>query len=285
MWVAVNMAKPTGIRAVWNRHGTLPPAARSVRDPSARHRPPTPFESEDPLRKLAAGVIKFQREAFESRRELFRNLADGQSPEALFITCSDSRIDPSLLTQSEPGELFICRNAGNIVPPHTSHTGAMTASIEFAVGALGVPHIIVCGHSGCGAMKAAMKPDGLEGFPHVVEWVRNCRAAALVVEETCGHLTESERLDCLVRENVRLQMKHLETHPYVAARLASGRVQDSRVGLRHRERRGRGLGRHRPHVRADVRPPRRGCRERRGHRRRAGSGPGPSRGHGPIDGA
>ena len=77
--------------------------------------------------KIAAGVVKFQQEAFEERRDLFTKLADGQSPEALFITCSDSRIDPNLLTQTQPGELFICRNAGNIVPPHTNTTGAILA--------------------------------------------------------------------------------------------------------------------------------------------------------------
>ena len=113
------------------------------------------------MNKIAAGVIKFQQEEFPKRHELFATLAQGQSPEALFIACSDSRVDPNLITQAEPGELFICRNAGNIVPPHTNHTGAMTASIEFAIGALEIGHIIVCGHSECGAMKGAMDPGGL----------------------------------------------------------------------------------------------------------------------------
>lgn len=175
--------------------------------------------------KIAAGVVKFQREAFAERRDLFGRLAEGQSPEALFITCSDSRIDPNLLTQTEPGELFICRNAGNIVPPHTNHTGAMTASIEYAVGVLKVPHIIVCGHSGCGAMKGALNPEGLDDFPHVREWLSFARAATLIVKERSGKLSEPARLDALIKENVLLQIAHLRTHPHVAMRLSTGATQ------------------------------------------------------------
>lgn len=177
------------------------------------------------MNKIAAGVVKFQGEAYERRKELFRQLAEGQSPEALFITCSDSRIDPNLLTQTAPGELFICRNAGNIVPPHTNHTGAMTASIEFAVGALHVPHIIVCGHSGCGAMQGAMNVDSLTDFPHVREWLNFSRAARLIAEEKCAAAPGLDHLTLLTKENVLLQIAHLKTHPYVAARLAMGKVE------------------------------------------------------------
>ena len=88
------------------------------------------------MNKIANGVLKFQRESYEERKELFAKLAGGQSPEALFIGCADSRVDPNLITSTDPGDLFVCRNAGNIVPPHTNHTDAMTASIEFALGAL-----------------------------------------------------------------------------------------------------------------------------------------------------
>jgi carbonic anhydrase len=175
--------------------------------------------------KIAAGVVKFQRDEFPKRRELFATLAQGQAPEALFIACSDSRVDPNLITQTDPGELFICRNAGNIVPPHTNHTGAMTASIEFALGALKVPHIIVCGHSECGAMKGAMDPGSLETLPHVKEWLSYSRGAALIVQEKGSSLSAAERIDLMVRENVVLQMTHLRTHPYVVARLAAGQVQ------------------------------------------------------------
>lgn len=177
------------------------------------------------MNKLTDGVIKFQREEYPRRKDLFKALAKGQSPEALFIACSDSRVDPNLITMTDPGELFICRNAGNIVPPHTNHTGAMTASIEFAVGVLNVPHIVVCGHSECGAMKGAMHPENLDDLPHVKEWLGYVRAAAMATEEKDGALSEKERLDLLIRENVLLQMTHLRTHPFVAARLATGKIR------------------------------------------------------------
>lgn len=175
--------------------------------------------------KIAAGAVRFKSEAYAERRDLFSRLAEGQSPEALFITCSDSRIDPNLLTRTEPGELFICRNAGNIVPPHTNHTGAMTASIEYAVGVLKVPHIIVCGHSGCGAMAGAMNPEGLEDFPHVREWLSYARAASLITQEKAAGLSERQRLDMLTKENILLQIAHLKTHPHVAVRLATGATE------------------------------------------------------------
>ena len=134
------------------------------------------------MSRFAMGVIKFQREVFPEKQELFERLSTGQSPEALFITCSDSRIETAMLTQTDPGELFICRNAGNIVPPHTNQTGGMTASIEFAIGALRVPNIVICGHTECGAMKGAMNRDGLTHLPHVREWLGYAQGAVDIVE-------------------------------------------------------------------------------------------------------
>lgn len=174
---------------------------------------------------IAAGVVKFQNETFPKHKDLFEKLASGQEPEALFITCSDSRIDPSLMTSTEPGQLFICRNAGNIVPPHTTNTGAMTASIEFAVGALNVPHIVVCGHTECGAMKGAMNLDGLTSLPHTKEWLSFSAAAVSVTREKGVNLGEAERMHLLIQENVLLQLQHLRTHPTVAAKLAAGKIK------------------------------------------------------------
>ena len=108
------------------------------------------------MEKVISGLVQFKSSSFEDRKELFAELANGQSPEVLFITCADSRIDPNLVTQTEPGDLFIIRNAGNIVPPHTRVAGCVTASIEYAVAVLGIKHIVVCGHSDCGAMKGAL---------------------------------------------------------------------------------------------------------------------------------
>lgn len=171
------------------------------------------------------GVVRFQKEVFPEKRELFEKLSRGQSPEVLFITCSDSRIETGMLTQSDPGQLFICRNAGNIVPPHTNHTGAMTASIEFAIGALKVPHIVVCGHSGCGAMAGAMDPDSLDELPHVKEWLSFSKAAVDTVKELAKGKSDEETMKMLLEQNVVLQLQHLRTHPTVATRIATGKLQ------------------------------------------------------------
>ena len=177
------------------------------------------------MSKFAMGVIKFQREVFPEKRELFERLSTGQSPEALFITCSDSRIETAMLTQTDPGELFICRNAGNIVPPHTNQTGGMTASIEFAIGALRVPNIVICGHTECGAMKGAMNRDGLGHLPHVREWLGYSQGAVDITEALGAGLSEAERMRMLLEQNVILQLQHLKTHPTVAVALAQDRLQ------------------------------------------------------------
>lgn len=176
------------------------------------------------MEHVISGVARFQKEVYPTKKERFSKLANGQNPEVLFITCADSRIDPSLLTQTEPGELFICRNAGNVVPPHSDQTGGMTASIEFAVAALGVSHIVICGHTDCGAMKGAIEPEKLEGLPHVKEWLGYCRCATEVVRERRGGLgiDHVEEVAC---ENVVQQLQHIRTHPAVASALAGGRVQ------------------------------------------------------------
>jgi carbonic anhydrase len=177
------------------------------------------------MNKILAGVARFQNEVYPTQRALFQKLARGQQPDALFITCADSRVNPSLITQTEPGELFICRNAGNIVPPHGGMTGGMTASIEYAVAALNIPHIIVCGHSHCGAMKGVMYPETTKGLPHITDWLTYSQAALHVVDATSPGLDEDERMQALIEQNVLAQIRHLETHPHVAARLASGKIQ------------------------------------------------------------
>ncbi len=176
------------------------------------------------MEKVISGVLKFKSAPYEERKQLFSDLANGQSPEVLFITCSDSRIDPNLVTQTEPGDLFIIRNAGNIVPPRTLHAGGVTASIEFAVAALGVQHIIVCGHTDCGAMKGALDVSKLDALPHVQDWLSNVRAAVDVVKAVHGSAS-AEHLDKVTEQNVVLQLQHLRTHPSVAAGLSTGSIQ------------------------------------------------------------
>jgi carbonic anhydrase len=173
---------------------------------------------------FAQGVVKFRRDIYPGKAELFEQLATGQSPEALFITCSDSRIETAMLTQTDPGELFICRNAGNIVPPHSNETGAMTASIEFAIGALKIPHIVICGHTECGAMKGAMNREGLTKLPHVREWLGYSQGAVDIVEALGADLDDAGKMKMLLEQNVMLQLQHLKTHPTVAVAMAKGEV-------------------------------------------------------------
>ena len=181
------------------------------------------------MKDVIKGVLNFRKNVYPQRKDLFGTLAGGQNPDFLFITCSDSRIDPNLLTGSDPGDLFICRNAGNVIPPHSNETGGMTASIEYAVAVLGVRHIIVCGHTDCGAVKGALDMDGLNGLPHVKEWLGHCRSAMEIVRERngieSGACLGHEHLNEAIEENVLQQVQHLRTHPVVAAKLATGKVE------------------------------------------------------------
>lgn len=175
------------------------------------------------MQKLVKGIHQFQRSIFNSQQRLFQRLAKGQQPEALFITCSDSRIDPSLLTQTDPGELFILRNAGNIIPAYGIVHGGEAATIEYAVSVLHVRDIVICGHSHCGAMQAVLHPEQTDGLNAVKAWLGHADATARIIKENYGHLTgDGPRLTATIEENVLVQMEHLRTHPSVAAALARG---------------------------------------------------------------
>ncbi len=174
--------------------------------------------------RLLRGLSKFQREVFPRQKHLFQQLASSQSPEALFVTCADSRVVPQLITQTDPGDLFICRNAGNMVPPYGPATGGVTATIEYAVVALEVKHIIVCGHSDCGAMRGVMNPEKVKRLPNVAAWLGHGELARHMVQENYNHLEGDARLEALIKENIIAQLDHLKTHPSVAARLASGKL-------------------------------------------------------------
>jgi carbonic anhydrase len=176
------------------------------------------------MQNILNGIFKFQREVVPERRDEFRNLATGQSPEVLFITCSDSRIVPNLITQTRPGELFICRNAGNIVPGYSDVSGGVTATIEYAVMALGVRDIVVCGHTDCGAMKGILRPDLVASMPNVAAWLRHADAVRQVIAENYGGLEGDDLLRAAIQENVLAQLRNLQTHPAVAARLRRGDI-------------------------------------------------------------
>jgi len=177
------------------------------------------------MQKLVEGIHAFQRDEFGKRRALYEKLAGGQAPETLFITCSDSRISPNLITQTEPGELFVLRNAGNIVPPHGPTPSGEAATIEYAVAALGVNDIVVCGHSSCGAMAGLLDPDSLADLPAVRSFLGHADAVARIVRDKYPNAEGRARQMIAVSENVLVQLEHLRTLPVVASAISRGALK------------------------------------------------------------
>ena len=176
------------------------------------------------MQKLIKGIHTFKEGLFRDERELFERLARGQNPDTLFITCSDSRIDPNLLTGTQPGELFVLRNAGNIVPAYSGDAGGEAATIEYAVSVLGIKDIVVCGHTHCGAMKALVDGSDLSALPMVEGWLKNAAATRQIVNENYRELEMGMQVRVAIQENVLMQIENLRTHPSVAAAVARGQL-------------------------------------------------------------
>jgi carbonic anhydrase len=177
------------------------------------------------MEALLKGFSHFKTNVYPEQQAMFERLASGQAPHTFFITCADSRVMPELMFNADPGELFVLRNIGNIVPPYSNHVGGVTAAIEYAVGVLGVCNIVVCGHTDCGAMKAVLKPESLDGLPSVAAWLRHADTARHVAASH-GHAHASDEcLACLTEENIISQLDHLRTQPVVATRLAHGTLR------------------------------------------------------------
>lgn len=177
------------------------------------------------MQQLLERYQHFRDVVYPEHRQLFEGLASEQHPSVLFITCSDSRVVPDMILQSEPGDLFVCRNAGNIVPAYGEMTGGVSATVEYAVAALGVKAIVVCGHSDCGAMKALLAPQSVAELPTVRRWLMNAELPLRVVRDHYPNSNGPDLLEALIEENVLAQIEHLETHPYVASRLRKGELQ------------------------------------------------------------
>jgi carbonic anhydrase len=178
------------------------------------------------LNILKAGALRFREEVYPERKEAYERAArEPQQPHTLVITCADSRIDPEAIMQASPGEIFVTRNVGNIVPAYGEMLGGVSAVIEYAVSGLKVEHVVVCGHSDCGAMKALLRPQSTTGMPTVTSWLTNARSALMVAE---AHSVPGEQPDVILRrvteQNVLMQIAHLKTHPAVAAAIAQGRL-------------------------------------------------------------
>lgn len=177
------------------------------------------------MKKLIEGLQEFQKNYVPTHKELLEQFSHGQKPRVMFITCSDSRLDPNLVTQTEMGELFIVRNAGNIIPPYGATNGGEGATIEYAIEALGIEQIIICGHSQCGAMKGLLHLNQLqEGLPLVYDWLKHAEATRRLVKDSYGHCPNEQLLDIAIAENVLTQIENLETYPAVHSRLFQGKL-------------------------------------------------------------
>jgi carbonic anhydrase len=182
------------------------------------------------MQNLIEGIIEFREQRRPELVQRFRDLADGQTPDTLFISCSDSRVVPSLLLSSEPGDLFIMRNVGNLMPPSTregASTGDLSeaSAIEYAVMVLKVDNIVVCGHSGCGAMKAALSGDPMTETPNLALWLKHAEAATTRLKEEGPLDSRLPDHDQLSQINVLVQLEHLRTYPIVQQKTASGELQ------------------------------------------------------------
>ncbi len=172
--------------------------------------------------KAVDGILRYQRGVHAGHESAFEALEGGQKPELLLITCADSRIVPSLLTQSGPGEVFVIRNAGNFVPPWGDANGGEAATIEYGIEALGIRHIAVCGHTHCGAMAAALDPASAASLPAVSSWIEHAKQA---IDRPVEIDSGGERLVEAVAANVVTQIDHLRTHPSVVAAEARGELE------------------------------------------------------------
>ncbi|RKT88606.1 carbonic anhydrase [Saccharopolyspora antimicrobica] len=172
------------------------------------------------MQHLADGIRRFQQGVFPAKAELFARLATEHRPRTLFIGCSDARVVPELITQQDPGELFVVRTAGNLVPAHSGGADGVAASIEYAIDALEVSDVVVCGHSSCGAMTALAERRDLSALPTTAGWLRHADASLARAAAAGGN----HQVDVLVRHNVLAQLANLATHPCVARAVASGRI-------------------------------------------------------------
>jgi carbonic anhydrase len=185
------------------------------------------------MRDIIDGFLRFQREVYPQRVELFKQLATTQNPKALFVTCSDSRVVPELLTQREPGELFVIRNAGNIVPSYGPEPGGVSATVEYAVAVLGVQDIVICGHSDCGAMGAISRCTCLDHLPAVANWLRHSDAAKAI---NAAHEFDTPRAKARwPRARKRDRATGESAYASIGgSRARAGAHESARLGLRHR---------------------------------------------------
>jgi carbonic anhydrase len=182
------------------------------------------MKSQQALAKIVEGVRKFQTEVYPAQRAMFETLRNRQQPMAMFITCADSRVVPNLFTQTGPGDFFVERNPGNLVPQYGEFIGGVSSGVEFAMLVLKVPLVIICGHTDCGVMKGLLHPEQAQGLPALQEWMRHAAESRHRVMRDCPDATDEEKLRLITQYNVLAQMENLKSHPSVHARIVGGEV-------------------------------------------------------------
>ncbi len=174
------------------------------------------------MQRVIEGHRRFHAEVFPARKQQFHLLRDSQAPEFLFITCAVSRIVPDMILGTGPGDLFISRNAGNVVPVNAPEGDGVTATIEYAVEVLKVSHAILCGHSDCGALKAAVNTKALETLPKAKRWLKHVEAAFQHRQPLNPEDGDGAELASLIRGNVIAQLANLKAQPAVAWAMQQG---------------------------------------------------------------
>ena len=182
------------------------------------------------MKKLIRGLLDFQLNARPGYREVFSRLAKGQYPDCLFISCADSRVVPNLLVTTDPGDLFVVRNVGNLVPPSDSHghsTGDQSepAALEFALRHLPVEDVVICGHSSCGAMKAVLAGGVGQDTPNLAHWLSHGQAALRTLRDGSKLGEGLPEYDRLSQINVLQQLEHIGTYPMVKERVEAGTLR------------------------------------------------------------
>ena len=171
------------------------------------------MKSQEALARIVEGVKKFQAEVYPAQRMMFERLRGRQQPMAMFITCADSRVVPNLFTQTGPGDFFVERNPGNLVPPYSDFVGGVSSGVEYGMLVLKVPLVIICGHTDCGVMKGLLHSDQVNGLPAMQEWMRHASDVRHRIMRDHSDATGEEKLRLITEYNVLAQIENLKSHP------------------------------------------------------------------------
>jgi len=181
------------------------------------------------MKKLVKGIVEFRKNILPQYRDTFVKLSSGQSPDTLFVACSDSRVVPNLFASTDPGDLYVVRNVGNLIPPcndgGVSADKSTAAAIEFAIENLNISDIIICGHSECGAMQSLIAGRENIAPPNLCAWLTHGENALRLLEKNKGFAPELELHNRLSQLNVLQQIENLKTYPLIKTRIANNQLK------------------------------------------------------------